>query len=86
MNQTLKIMFAATMVCVVLANCVGTTMAKRVRRESGESHWPPAANTHLARDYHALYGAGRNYLGYWFFNLAGVLGIVVCAFYSALAL
>ena len=86
MNQTLKIMFAATMVCVVLANGVGTTMAKRVRRESGKSHWPPAVNTQLARDYHALYGADRNYLGYCFFNLGILLGVVVCTFYSALAL
>ena len=86
MNHTLKAMIAGTIVCVVLANILGTAMAKRVRQESGKSHWPPAANSRLARDYHARYGADRNYLGYCFFNLAIVFGIVVCAFYSALAL
>ncbi len=86
MNHTLKAMIVGTMVCIVLANMLGTAMAKRVRQESGKLHWPPAANTRLARDYHTRYGADRNYMGYCFFNLAIVVGIVVCAFYSALAL
>jgi hypothetical protein len=70
---------------MALASMVGNTMARLVARESGKSHWLPAANTKLARHYHSLYGADRNYLGYCFFNLASLLGLVVWAFYSALA-
>ena len=86
MNPVLKAMIVSTIVCIAMANVVGTTMARLAARQSRKLYWPPAANSQLARDYRSLYGADRNYLGNCFFNLASVLGLVACAFYAALAL
>lgn len=86
MDHVLKAMIVSTIVCIAMANMVGTTMARLAGRESRKSYWPPAANSQLAKDYRSLYGADRNYFGYCFFNLASVLGLVACAFYAALAM
>jgi hypothetical protein len=86
MSHVFKAMIVSTIVCVAMANVVGTMMARIVAHQSRKSYWPPAANSQLARDYRSLYGADRNYLGYCFFNLASVFGLVACAFYAALAL
>ena len=79
MSNIPKAMLVSIIVCIALANMVGITMARQVPRESGKSYWLPLANAQLARDYHTLHGADLNYLGYCFFNLASVLGVVVCA-------
>jgi hypothetical protein len=82
MSNISKLVWACVLFCIVVANMVGRTMARRVEQRAGTSHWPPAANTKLAKDYRALYGADQNYLSYCFFNLAAPVGMLIWALYS----
>jgi hypothetical protein len=83
-NTTSYIIFGITMFCVGLANILGKRMAQAVLGRSGKSHWPPAVNSELAREYRSLFGPNHTYTGYCFFNLATFFGLVVLAFYMAL--
>ena len=84
-NHILKAMIVSPVVCVAVANLVGTTMARLATLNREKSYWRPAGNSQLATDYRSLYG-DQDYLGYCFLNLASVLELMACASYGTLTL
>jgi hypothetical protein len=69
--------------CIGVANMVGHTMSREVSARNGQSYWPPAANTRLARDYRQQFGPDRNYVVYGLSHFASLALFALAAISAA---